>query len=274
MKKNYKLLLVCDLDGTVFPTGSESVSSDALDLFHDFVSREDVCLVYMSGRSLKPALKGIQEFGVPIPNIYVGDTGTSMFFNDRGDFKEHKEWHQAITPDWGAVGGEAIHAVLKDVEALVLQEAHHQSIFKQCYYFPEENEAEVIALVKVRLATLKIKAEVVTLIDHHKNKGYLDILPQSATKEHALHYLQDYLKIDKEDVVFAGDAGNDFGALTSGYKAILVNNAQDSFKEKVRGVAEGKNILERVYFSKGGYKGMNGNYTGGVLEGLNHFGFL
>ena len=103
--------------------------------------------------------------------------------------------------------------------------------------------------------------------------GYLDVLPQSATKEYALKYLQNRFKLQENDIVFAGDGGNDLGPLTSGYQAIVVNNASELFKKKVVEIAKAKSVLDSVYFAHGDFNGMNGNYTAGVLEGLNHFGF-
>jgi hypothetical protein len=33
-----------------------------------------------------------------------------------------------------------------------------------------------------------------------------------------------------------------------------------------------RSVLDRIYFAKGDFRGMNGNYASGVLEGLNRFG--
>jgi hypothetical protein len=42
----------------------------------------------------------------------------------------------------------------------------------------------------------------------------------------------------------------------------------------VKKIATEKNILDKIYFAKDGFSGMNGNYVAGILEGLNYFGFL
>lgn len=274
MKEHLKLLLACDLDGTVLPNGAAPLSVGALGEFKNVVSQESVCLVYLSGRSLNHALNGIDEFGLPLPQIFVGDTGTTMYFLEDEVFNEHKEWQEIISSDWENVRGKDIHKVLQNIQFLIPQEEEHQNIFKQSYYFPPKEETRIIKEVKEGIATLNIKAEVITLVDHFKNKGYLDILPKSASKLSALEYIQKHLQINHEDVVFAGDGGNDLPPLTSGYKAIVVNNASQIFKDQVTTLGKEKGVTNHIYFAKGGFGGMNGNYVAGVLEGLNYFKFI
>lgn len=274
MKEHIKLLLACDLDGTVLPNGAVPLSEGAMGEFKNIVSQESICLVYLSGRSLNHALNGISEFGVPLPQIFVGDTGTTMYFLEDEVFNEHKEWQEIISSDWGNMRGKDIHKVLQNIQLLTPQEKEHQNIFKQSYYFPPKEETRIIKEVKEEIAILNIKAEVVTLLDHFKNKGYLDILPKSASKLSALEYIQKHLKVDREDIVFAGDGGNDLPPLTSGYKAIVVNNASQVFKDKVATLGKEKSVIDHIYFAKGGFRGMNGNYVSGVLEGLAHFEFI
>ena len=36
--------------------------------------------------------------------------------------------------------------------------------------------------------------------------------------------------------------------------------------------AMSKNPQLKVYFAKGGFRGLNGNYTSGVIEGAYHYG--
>jgi hypothetical protein len=61
--------------------------------------------------------------------------------------------------------------------------------------------------------------------------------------------------------------------LTFGYRAVLVRNAIDEVREKVRRVVAEKGFPEKVYFAKGHGK-LNGNYVSGVIEGMLHFGLI
>jgi HAD superfamily hydrolase (TIGR01484 family) len=271
----YSLLLACDLDRTIFPNGPEIFSENAKLLFSEFLEHSNVCLVYISGRSLARALSGIAEYRVPHPHIYVGDVGTSMYvFGADEKYIEHTEWQSRISSDWNGIKGSEINELLGDIPGLVEQEKENQNTFKQSYYFPEDAKDMVVNEVQKRLLTLDIQFQIVTLVDHDLQKGYLDIIPSSANKENATRYLQEFLSFSTNNIVYAGDGGNDLAPITSGYKAIVVNNATKSFKQEVKNIAEQKGILQNVYFAHGGFNNLNGNYTAGIIEGLNHFGYL
>lgn len=274
MKTTPTLIFCCDLDGTLLPNGLESLSESALSDFQRFALQERLVLVYLSGRSLPQAINGIRKFGVPLPDVYVGDNGTSMYFKSTDGYLEHVEWKKAIASDWGNVTGRDIHATMKDLTLLVEQEPEHQGMFKQSYYFPKAKESIIVEDIAKRLQKLKINATVVTLIDPSSPNAYLDILPTTGTKEYAIEYLRHYFMFDKEDVIFAGDGGNDLGALTSGYRAIVVNNAASDFKIKVGRIAREKGILANVYFAKGNFIGTDGKYLAGIMEGLHHYDVL
>jgi len=79
------------------------------------------------------------------------------------------------------------------------------------------------------------------------------------------------LGVSKEDTVFAGDSGNDLPVLISDIPAVLVNNALTSIKNVARRLADAQGLAQQLYLARGGFYGLNGNYTAGVLEGLIHF---
>ncbi len=273
--KQYSLLLACDLDRTMFPNGPEPFSVEAKVMFENFIKTNNVFLVYVSGRSLQRALMGFSEFCVPKPTMYIGDVGTSLYIRNEDDsYTLHTGWHDELSRSWGSIQGSDIHEKVSGIQDLTQQELNNQNTFKQSYYFIPGMEETIITEVKRRLTDLEVSCEVITHIDQDTNIGYLDIVPSKSSKEHALAYLQEYFSIDKDSVVYAGDSGNDLSVLTSGYKAILVNNATENFKIKVKKVAEEKGTLQNIYFAQGGYGGLNGNYVSGILEGLHYFGYL
>lgn len=270
--QKYSLLLACDLDRTIFPNGPEASSEGAKILLKDFVDNSSTCLAYVSGRSLSHAMKGIKEFDMPFPNIYVGDVGTSMYIrNEDNSYTEHVAWQQEIGEAWGGITNKDIEKLLSQFTYLLPQENEHQNTFKQSYYFNIEDEERAVSDTTIELSKINIECEIISHVDSGEKRGYLDIIPKSINKEKALVYLQKYLSLSHDSVIFAGDGGNDLDPLTSGYQAIVVNNATQIFKEKVRKLAEEKNTLGNIYFAKGGYKEMNGNYIAGILEGLNYF---
>jgi len=73
--------------------------------------------------------------------------------------------------------------------------------------------------------------------------------------------------------VFCGDSGNDIFPLTAGFSGVLVRNADEQLVENVQ-EAMAKNPDLRVYFAQGNFRGLNGNYTSGVIEGAYHYGLF
>jgi uncharacterized protein YuzB (UPF0349 family) len=105
------------------------------------------------------------------------------------------------------------------------------------------------------------------------DKGLVDFLPDSATKQTALEYVAREYGCELGDVVFCGDSGNDIFPLTAGFSGVLVRNADEQLVENVRN-AMSQNPQLKVYFAKGGFRGLNGNYTSGVIEGAYHYGLF
>ena len=79
--------------------------------------------------------------------------------------------------------------------------------------------------------------------------------------------------INRSEVVFCGDSGNDLHPLTAGFCGVLVKNADDQLVAGVR-KAIAVNPGLKVYFAKGDCRGLNGFYTGGVIEGAYHYGLF
>jgi sucrose-6F-phosphate phosphohydrolase len=273
MIKMEKILLACDLDRTVLPNGPQPLSKNAPQLFHDFVSQKHIILAYLSGRNINLIQTAIRKFKIPLPYVAVGDVGTSMYFRNLNSFHKHSNWSKEISPDWNGYSGGDIHHLINDIDLLQLQEAENQNEFKQSYYTPENLDSKKLILeIESRLEKKSINAAIIFSIDEQTHKGLLDIIPASATKKHALQYLQKYLNLNHDQVVYAGDSGNDIQPLTSGCKAILVKNARRQVKDEVKKIAKEKKIQDKLYFAQGSYKRMNGNYVAGILEGLNYFG--
>jgi hypothetical protein len=74
-----------------------------------------------------------------------------------------------------------------------------------------------------------------------------------------------------ENTVFAGDSGNDLPVLSSGLRAVLVANATDEVRDEARQLSAARGTGDTLYLAQGGFMGMNGNYSAGILEGVAHF---
>ena len=265
-------ILATDLDRTLLPNGSWPPDPGAIDLFNELTQRHDVLVVYVTGRNLNLTENAIREFGIRYPDVLIGDVGTSIRKYEQDRWKSHDGWDTHVkqsSPRWDA---DAVRNAVAGVDGLTEQESEHCGPFKQSYYVDHDRYEAVLKAVDERVKG-KFDEVIVYSFDSQSGKGLLDFLPQSATKQTALEYIADELGANKSDVVFCGDSGNDVFPLTAGFSGVLVRNADDQLVASVKQATDVHPEL-KLYFAKGGFKGLNGFYTSGVIEGAYHYGIF
>jgi len=263
-------ILATDLDRTLLPNGSWPPDPGAIELFNQLTQAHDVLVVYVTGRNLSLAENAIKEYGIRHPDVLIGDVGTSIRKYTNGDWLPHDGWDAHVrqtSPRWDA---QAVRSTVSAVDGISEQEREHCGPFKQSYYVDHERNEDVLKVVD-ELAKGKFDEVIVYSFDSQTGQGLLDFLPQSATKQTALEYVAKEYGVDKTDVVFCGDSGNDIFPLTAGFSGVLVRNADDQLVAGVRQASDSNPAL-RVYFAKGSFKGLSGYYTSGVIEGAYHYG--
>jgi len=266
------LMLCCDLDRTVIPNGAAEESPSARPLFRELAARPEVVLAYVSGRHIDLIDEAVEEYGLPIPNFAVGDVGTTIYERGEEAWVSVTDWASEIGGDWGTLRHADILAHLLPVEGIVLQPPDRQNTHKLSFFVDLEHEiAPLLALVRDRLDSLGIRYCLVWSVDEAAGLGLLDLLPESATKLHAVEFLMRRLAVDERRAVFAGDSGNDLPVLGSGHQAVLVRNAADDVRDAALSALQERALVDRLYIAAGGFMGMNGNYCAGVLEGAVHF---
>jgi sucrose-6F-phosphate phosphohydrolase len=265
-------ILATDLDRTLLPNGSWEADKGAIELFNELTNKQDVLVVYVTGRNLNLTENAINDFGVRYPDILCGDVGTSIrkYENDKWVLDHGWITHVKHTsPKWDA---SAIRDAVAKVDGMREQESEHLNQFKQSYYVDHEKNDEVLKKVD-ELVKGKFDEVIIYSFDSQDGKGLLDFLPASATKQTALEYVAEEFGAAKEDVVFCGDSGNDIFPLTAGFRGVLVRNADDQLVENVKKAMD-ENPGLNVYFAKGDFKGLKGYYTSGVIEGAYHYGIF
>jgi len=263
-------ILATDLDRTLLPNGSWPKDPGAIALFNELTEVHDVVVVYVTGRNLALTEAAIREFGIRHPHALIGDVGTSLRTWDVDDWRADDGWSAHVdrsSPAWDA---QAIRGALAGIEGLVEQEREHCGPYKQSYYVDHANRERVLERVN-DIIKGRYDEAIVYSFDSQSGDGLLDFLPRSANKQTALEYLAEQSGIQKSDVVFCGDSGNDLHPLTAGFCGVLVKNADEQLVAGVN-AAVAANPGLKVYFAQGGYKGLNGYYTGGVIEGAYHYG--
>jgi len=262
-------ILATDLDRTLLPNGHWESDSDAISLFNDLTEKQDVLVVYVTGRNLALTENAIREYGVRYPDVLCGDVGTSIRKYENGEWIFDEGWVTRVrrtSPRWDAA---AIKAAVANVKGMREQESEHLNQFKQSYYVEHDKHEAVLSKVD-ELVKGKFDEVIIYSFDSQDGKGLLDFLPASATKQTALEYVAEEFGAAKEDVVFCGDSGNDIFPLTAGFCGVLVRNADEQLVENVKQAMDEDPGL-RVYFAKGDFRGLQGYYTSGVIEGAYHY---
>lgn len=270
-----KTILLCsDLDRTLIPNGAEAESSQARPLFAGLASYPQLRLAYVSGRDKNLVKGAIADFKLPGPDFVIGDVGTTLYHIDGDQWQINQGWQREIGHDWHGHGHADITALLADIEGkdLELQPPEKQNRYKASYFTdPAINPRTLKRQISDVLEEHDIATHIIWSRDDAEQTGLLDILPRRANKLQAIRFLMADKAFEESKTVFAGDSGNDLDVLVSGLQAILVNNAAEDVRQTARRRLAEKGLNDRLYLAKGGFKGMNGNYAAGVLEGLAHF---
>ena len=268
-------LLATDLDRTLLPNGDQPYDG-SMSLFSDIVKENKMTLAFVSGRHLALVREAMEEYKTPEPDYVISDVGTTLYKRVDGDFARDESWDAFIkknTENWDTSN---FKEKIKEEDSLRLQEEEKQNIFKLSYYIDDLEKSEKI--VKNVEDVIKSICEcedalIVYSVDETAGQGLLDILPKVATKQMAIEYLREKLNITKDEVLYAGDSGNDILPLTQGYFAVMVRNTIKTVQDTVLEIAQKKGIEERICTAKGG-KDLNGYYVSGIIEALIKFGFV
>ena len=128
-----------------------------------------------------------------------------------------------------------------------------------------------MADIEQQLAEQGFNSRAIWSLDEAKNCGLLDILPASASKFHAIEFLIKTLGLSVDNCLFAGDSGNDLEALESHIPAVLVANATPDVRRLAMQGAKRLNNESKLYLAQYQSQDDNGNYAGGILQGIAHF---
>lgn len=271
------VLLCCDLDRTLIPNGAQPESPEARQRLVQLCNRPEVQLVFVSGRDLQLVLDGIDEWNLPQPDFIIGDVGTTIYApspapEGSAGWVHWPAWTAEIAPDWNGLTHDDISHIFRDIDVLKSQETRKQGAFKASYYVRRDVNQQILdSELHGRLWQHGVDARLVWSVDEAADVLLLDVLPTRASKLHAIEFLIEQRGFDEARTVFAGDSGNDLQALASHINGILVANAEEEIKYKAAQLAAAGDLKSALYQARGGFLGMNGNYSAGVLEGLAHF---
>jgi len=237
--QNYGLVLATDLDGT-FLGGTEA---ERIELYEAISAREDVLLVFVTGRDKDFIRELIQQPHMPTPRYIIGDVGTSVYDVEAG-FEPVHALEAEIAERWGDANARVVD-MLKDEPGIELQPTpfRHRVSY---YYKPDELQQSTVRKIEEAGFDCLTSADL-----------YLDVLPKGIAKGPTLRRMVDALGLPADKVLAAGDTMNDLSMLDCGLKAVAVGNSEDRL---LAALPEAPHI----YRSKD-------HGAAGVLAALHHF---
>ena len=270
-----RLLLCTDLDRTLLPNGAQPESPGARERFAVLAADPRVNLAYVSGRHRELVEEALRDYQLPIPDFVIGDVGTTLYHVGQDElWQEDAQWQAHIDVDWIGRSHSDLQRALGDIDigGLRPQEERKQNQHKLSYYHDLDCDRQRLdRLLKDRLAQQQVRARLVWSVDEPAGLGLLDILPQCASKYHAVAMLQSLQGFANHDTVFSGDSGNDMEILASPVPSVLVANSEADVQAHARRLVSASGRDHTLYIAQGNFYGMNGNYSAGILEGIVHY---
>ncbi len=267
-----RLLLCTDMDRTIIPNGRQPEHPQAREHFRQLCGLPVVKLVYVSGRHLQLIEQAIADYQLPKPDYAITDVGTKIYRREQAEWTEIHAWQKQIAGDWQGKSHDQLQQALNRFSGLTLQEQSKQNDFKLSYYLSlAADRDKILQQVDQQLTQLGVSASLIWSIDEPEQVGLLDVLPRNATKLHGIEFLQQYLGYGPQEVVFAGDSGNDLPVLGSSIRSILVANAEPEIKQQALQLAEQNGYAEALFLAHQDNFPLGGNYSAGVLQGIAYY---
>ncbi|MCW8803233.1 MAG: HAD-IIB family hydrolase [Ignavibacteriaceae bacterium] len=237
--------IASDIDHTLL--GDDKALKEFINLIEQTDSK--IGFAVATGRTVDSAFSVLKENNVPYPDIIISSVGAEIYYNYQGRLIYSTGWKAHIKHQWKR---EKIRKLLSQFKFLQYQEEENQREFKISYYTSENPEN----IKKIEKALIRNKLNANVIFSHGQ---YLDILPYRASKGKAIRYLAYRWNILYENILVAGDSGNDSEMLKGDLLGVVVANYSSELES-----LKGQN---RIYFA-------SRKYAGGIIEGIGHYHFL
>lgn len=213
-------------------------------LYRALRATQDVRLVFVTGRGAESVLPLLSDPLVPDPDYIIADVGATVLHGDGRRHVTPLQWE--LSQHW--VGMDPILQALEGLDGLERQRVPQE---RRVSYFL--HDASLIDAVRARLGHLDV--DVLYSADR-----YLDVLPRGVSKGDTLRRLAALLEVPDDAMVVAGDTLNDLSLFETGYRGVVVGQAEPALVAATAG---------RPHVHQASAAG-----AGGILEALRrHPGF-
>ncbi len=257
-------VLVSDLDGTLIPLHNMEQNRNDLIQLSKLREIHKFKLIFATGRSFESVLDAMKQHLLPEPDWIICNVGTSIYEKSHDSFSTVSAYHDKLNESCGGIDHDVIDSTFKHLKNLRLQPEKNQSVFKISYWCEEGELHELLDQINEIQQQESLPYSCLGSVDPFSKRGLIDILPAGVDKAHALNWLGELLELKHDQIVYAGDSGNDLAALIDGYASILVGNATDRLRSEVSRLLKEKEKTGPCYFAEN-------HATSGVLEGMRYF---
>ncbi|XLY86903.1 glucosylglycerol-phosphate synthase [Ectopseudomonas mendocina] len=234
------MLLATDLDGTFLAGDPE----DRLSLYQTIAAHPEIKLAYVTGRSLEAVLPLLADPTLPQPDYIIADVGATLVHGD--SLQPIQPLQSTVDARWP---GES--QVASAIEAFGLERQDVPQA-RRCSYFCTPEQA---ANPQLRKVADELGCDLL-----YSAELYLDFLPKGVNKGSSLQALADWLELEHDQVLAAGDTLNDLSMLSASFHGVCVGQSETALLEATRSHSR------TLHASRPG--------CGGILEAFAHFGFL
>lgn len=236
-------LIITDLDNTL--TGDDAALGEFIDLLK---ANENIGFGVSTGRRLDSALKLLKQLNLPQPDFIDTDVGTQLHYGE--SLTPDRSWQKQINHHWNPAG---IRQALDSQKGFYPQPKTKQSEYKVSYEIDPDVSINTQQIKRI-LREAGLRAKVVLSLDM-----YLDVIPVRGGSDLTMRHLLWKWGFSPNNVLVAGDSGNDAGMLQGGTLGVVVGNYGKELNRLKK--------WPRIYFAKG-------HNARGILEGIDYYQFL
>jgi sucrose-6-phosphatase len=253
-----KFLLVTDLDHTLVGDHPATLSLNQ----RLSIQRQQICLVYATGRSLNSFRDLCTEFtaatGSPllIPDYLIAGVGSEIYDSNQRD----PVWAEQLSQNWQR---QPIADLAARIPGLAPQPITEQNPWKLSFFVspnpkqklpPIEHLAHPVNQLQRHLRDQDLAAEII-----FSSNRDLDILPSGTNKGTAMTYLRTQLQISAAQTLVCGDSGNDIALFSQPSLGVIVSNAQPELLDWHRQFGQPQHYLAKAA------------HAAGIAEALDYF---
>ena len=235
-------LLISDLDGTLL--GDEASLHTLLNILR---KPDAPVLTFATGRQGFSAIALLHDWKIDMGSYLIAGVGTELYRRVGRRWIQMASWPRLQSP-WDV---QHVRRQLDAVPGLVPQPLLAVSPYKASYFAPPH----AVNLAETALRAVAIDATIV-----HSHGNLLDVLPSGIDKGAATMWLARRLAVTTDAMMTLGDTSNDLAMLRLPCPSVIVGNAE-------KGLLAAAGSLPNTFIS-------GASHAAGIIEGLNHFGWL